>query len=377
MPAKKQNCRAGMIVSVHRRGFTLLEMLMVVGVIGVLLAILLPAVQAAREAVRRTQCKNNLKQLGLGLIQYHELRGRFPPSIQFEQAKPDLTQYPDNPLNYERNWAVLVLPFIDSQTVYDSFNLSEPTQHPVNEKGRSTELAVMLCPSDTGQEVKFGDDFRQWNWARGNYGANGCIGRAYRYYPADNMPKPPYTMPCGGADQPFWKDPLTRGVMGANVSLATRQITDGASKTILLLELRVGLAQVDRRGTWAMGLPGASSLWGHALAGYGPNPAAGDNIGRCEQIVGMVGMPRLEREYMICGALGDSSTAAAATRSQHAGGVQVCMADGSVHFISDTIDRGDLAVDADGKINPAGMGTWQRLNAYADSLPLDASVLED
>lgn len=349
---------------------------MVIGIIGVLLAILLPAVQAAREAVRRTQCKNNLKQLGLGLQGYHTVHGRFPPSLQFEQVKEGQRQYPDNPLYYQRNWGVMVLPYIDSQVVYDSFTFAEPMQHPVNEKGRSVDLPVMLCPSDSGHEVKFSDDFRQANWARGNYGANACIGRAYRYYPWDGMPNPPYTLPCGGGDMPFWKDPLGRGVMGANVSLAMKQITDGPSKTILLSELRIGLAAVDRRGTWALGLPGASSLWGHALAGYRPNTPSTDNIGGCERIVGTVGMPRLLREYMVCGALNDPSTALAATRSQHADGVNVCMADGSVHFVADTIDAGPLSLGADGKLDPDKMGVWQRLNASADGQVFDMSLLD-
>ena len=365
-----------------RIGFTLVELLVVIGIIGLLMALLLPSVQAVRESARRLQCRNNLKQIGLALQLYHNNHQRFPPSINFD---PD--EYPDNPYDYRPNWVVSILPHMEEQTVYDLFDRTKSMQHPANERARSTELAVMICPSDVGHEVKFGDEFRQHKWARGNYGANACLGRAYYYHgPPDDggVPKPPYTIPCGAANMPYWIDELTRGVMGANVSLSIPQITDGTTKTLLVAELRVGLAEVDRRGTWALGLPGASSLWGHGLTvESGPNGIIHDSIGRCDEIVGTVGQLMLQRESMVCDPLQDPSTNTAHSRSRHTGGVFACLADGSVRFVGDEIDCGDpyaaggLFRDAAGKPAPATIGVWQRLNAARDGLIIQPADLGD
>jgi len=355
----------------RRAGVTIIELLVVIGIVAVLIALLLPAVQAARESARRSNCRSNLKQIGLALQNYHDAKGRYPPSIQFIYD-PSHKDYPEDPNTLLPNWIVLVLPFLEQQTLYDTFDFTQSMQHPNNATARGTSVPILLCASDIGSDVTYSNAFRQQNWARGNYGANACLAATFLYYP-DDAAKTINTYPCAGPDQPFWQNPLTRGVMGADVSVSMKQITDGTSKTVLAAELRIGLCADDPRGTWALGLAGASSLWAHGVTISGPNSVGGDRIGDCGVIVGDVGLPLVLREGMMCGPLTDPSANMATARSRHAGGAFVCMADGSVHFINDEIEVGTLGLNSTGQLNTSGMGVWQRLNASADGIPFDGN----
>ena len=123
----------------RRAAFTLVELLVVIAIIGVLVALLLPAVQAAREAARRSQCSNNLKQLGLGAHNFHDTRGFLPPSRLGNQ--PDANQPHD-----WLTWAVIILPFIEQQNYFDKWDLTRSYQwHQVT----TTRNAVptYFCPS--------------------------------------------------------------------------------------------------------------------------------------------------------------------------------------------------------------------------------------
>lgn len=220
----------------QRLGLTLVETLIVITVIGLLVAILIPAVQMVRESARRSQCSTNLKQLSLALHNYHSAHRVFPPSIMFDEG-----DYPDGPEKYRKNWVVSILPFLEEQGLYDQFNFKHPLNAVANEVPRGTELVVMLCPSETNSGSKFGKHpghFQGTHWARGNYGANACLGNCYWF------PKPEATTDyayrvraCGGPDQAFWRSSsrwnagYSRGVMGANASLSVSDISDGTSNS--------------------------------------------------------------------------------------------------------------------------------------------------
>ncbi|MBN1854488.1 MAG: DUF1559 domain-containing protein [Pirellulales bacterium] len=338
------------------RGFTLVELLVVIAIIGILVALLLPAVQAARESARRSECQNRIKQLGLSLQNYHSAHATFPPSAYFDPSagSPEWSR-----IHYP-NWVILALPYIEEQALYDSFDFTVPISHDANRIPRGKMLTSMLCPSDQGYETPFSLPSEGENWARGNYGANGCLG-AYSTTWAGRS--------GAGPDAEMWQHELTGGVMGANVSRSISQIIDGTSQTILLAELRIGLDASDRRGTWALGGPGSSSLWMHGSDdAIGPNCCLGssDNIIGCTQIIRAVGMEELQRECFTCCQSCTSSTQAA-PRSRHPGGVFVCLCDGSVRFILDTIE----AASPWQITNPEDLATWQRLNSAIDGQIVD------
>jgi prepilin-type N-terminal cleavage/methylation domain-containing protein len=338
----------------NRQAFTLVELLVVIAIIGILIALLLPAVQSAREAARRTQCQNNVKQLALACHTYHDQHKFFPPSINYPK-----TEDPAVSTKFGPNWIILALPFMEQQALYGSFKMNQPISHADNLAPRGVRLPALACPTEASRHsTPFEMAGDGGGWARGNYGANGCLAFANKTF-----------RNCVGPGT-MWGNELYQGVMGANVSLRIGDIGDGSSNTIMLGELRVGVVSADRRGTWAMSAAGASSLWGHGSDdAIGPNNclAASDNIRGCSTIISQAGGDFvLQQECMTCcpGCNNDQAT----TRSMHPGGVFVAMADSSVRFISDYVEKGNQWEIT--SFND--YLTWQRLNASNDGLPIDS-----
>ncbi|QDV36098.1 DUF1559 family PulG-like putative transporter [Tautonia plasticadhaerens] len=119
-------------------GFTLIELLVVIAIIGVLIALLLPAVQAAREAARRAQCLNNLRQMGLALHGYHDTAGHFPPGGWLRR--------PGEPMRWLA-WSALLLPNLEQPDLFDAMNLAVAHDHAANGTAARTVLDVYLCPT--------------------------------------------------------------------------------------------------------------------------------------------------------------------------------------------------------------------------------------
>lgn len=119
-----------------RRGLTLIELLVVLCILGVLVALLLPSVHRGREPARRTQCRNNLKQILLAMHNYREVHGAFPPAYTVDANGKPL-----------HSWRTLLLPYLDQRPLYDTVDLSKPWDDPANAVARETLLTVYQCPA--------------------------------------------------------------------------------------------------------------------------------------------------------------------------------------------------------------------------------------
>jgi prepilin-type N-terminal cleavage/methylation domain-containing protein len=340
------------------RAFTLVELLVVIAIIGILVALLLPAVQSAREAARRMQCQNNLKQLGLALHNYHDTQQAFPPGA----TMPDATIETQNNDQLGANWVIKILPYMEQQNLYNQFDFTVGIPNAKNAVPRSTKLAAMLCPSDSGYNAKAfmgssnsGTNKLGDNWARGNYGANGALGFMTKSAHGSGD--------AAGESSVGWQNAQMRGVMGVNISVSIGEIKDGTSNTLLCAELRAGVAPFDPRGVWAMSGGCPSSLWAHGRIGddNGPNSPQlnADDTLVCDAIRSAVGGDvKLQQLGMPCSS-GSRPNYQQTARSQHEGGVYITLGDGSVRFITDYID-----------ITSSPLSVWEKLNASSDGMVL-------
>jgi prepilin-type N-terminal cleavage/methylation domain-containing protein len=219
------------------RGFTLIELLVVIAIISVLIALLLPAVQAAREGARRAGCQNNLKQIGLAMHNYHSINDVFPIGY-VAWPNPDT-----NVTSPGWGWASAVLPQMEQQVLYGATNFALAIEDPSNLTTRTTTLAVSVCPTDrstgrftmtdvNGQSIA---DAETISYA-GNFGRDVNIAR----------------FPDGG-----------NGLLMRNRAYGARDVTDGTSQTILAGERGSLLTRVPWAGAISGGIcritPGSPS----------------------------------------------------------------------------------------------------------------------
>jgi prepilin-type N-terminal cleavage/methylation domain-containing protein len=306
----------------RRRGFTLIELLAVIAIIAILIALLLPAVQQAREAARRTQCKSNLKQIGIALHNYHDAHNSFPPFFISRTGNASRIADADK----GANWLVFLLPYVDQAPLYDQWDMNVPANQ---NDGRSQNLPIFKCPTDP-QSDGAPCSYAGGGWARGNYGMN--------------------VSPCAhGVGQNVGQD---GGIGGANSVVRFRDIRDGTSNAVAVDELRGGLNEQDLRGSWAMpGLgAGTAAMFNDASPPNSWKPHS-DDMENCA-VSGSFGVPPM-------GCFDNNSTGQMTARSLHTGGVQALLADGSVRFISENIDYTWGVTDC----GPADdRGVWQRIH---------------
>jgi prepilin-type N-terminal cleavage/methylation domain-containing protein/prepilin-type processing-associated H-X9-DG protein len=205
-------------VSTSRRGFTLIELLVVIAIIAVLIALLLPAVQAAREAARRAQCVNNLKQIGLAVLNYEGVNGAIPPT---EQSGVPAGAGSINDFSMKQR----ALPFLEQAALFNAFNQALAYNTIQNETATSTQVKAFVCPSDGQVIMRAGASFQNLDFGDTNY-AN-TLGKC---------------VTCNGNlfDGPAYT--IGVNVFGPPVALA--MITDGTSNTAIFSEFRKG------RGPW-------------------------------------------------------------------------------------------------------------------------------
>jgi prepilin-type N-terminal cleavage/methylation domain-containing protein len=280
------------------RGFTLIELLVVIAIIAILIGLLLPAVQKVREAAAKSQCSNNLKQLGVACQNYHDTFSKLPPSIT--GSNNNSNSYTSNGYN----WAILILPFIEQGNLYNQLGA-------VGLAIGQTTVKTYRCPSDPYANTPYNGGY-----ARGNYAAN-C--------------GPAYGLNGGQGNVPGGATYQGDGVFMAQNSLTMAQITnqDGTSNTVMFGEVRAGPAASDIRGTWALGNVGASLLGGCPTGDcYGPN----DTSGGSDDVLGCQSMPQ---QMMGCWNGGNGQ---ATMRAGHMVGANAVFVDGSVHFLTNSID---------------------------------------
>jgi len=305
----------------HKRrrllGFTLIELLVVIAIIAILISLLLPAVQQAREAARRTQCKNNLKQLALAMHNYHDTHLKFPPLSVCRIGA------------FMNTWVPMTLAFIEQTAVHNAYDFSlRPWQQYIPaglppaagaQEIRQMTFKAMLCPSDQGPTL-YGfsnGSVTAGQYSKGNYVANNGMGPGHI-----------------GVDR--WT-PKANAVFGCNGGNGIRDISDGTSNTILLSEIIKVTATspegyTDGRGMmWFIPTGGGPSF----MVNRTPNSKIPDEL-RGPPWQSFVDVP--EAPAIGTDSNNEDDTAIVSARSRHPGGVQAALCDGSVQFFSENVD---------------------------------------
>jgi prepilin-type N-terminal cleavage/methylation domain-containing protein/prepilin-type processing-associated H-X9-DG protein len=346
----------------RRRGFTLIELLVVIAIIAILIGLLLPAVQKVRDAAANVQCKNNLKQLALGAVNYHDSYGSFPPGSVCRSGTGAFARE----VGYYETWAISLLPFIEQGNLYNLWGPNVPNVAPDGVAGanfvamRQSPVKVYNCPAD----LSAGAGFLPYRPDSGNdYSSNGSNGPSGSG-PFKNGPYPlfmPATYRCvsgasyGGSD--WWTNPTNpddggshfpgdRGVMHATDPLTPGQaerianITDGTSNTLMFGEYAT------------INTPGRRTFWAYAYTSYN------------QSLVTFNAPWTLQADFAACAAtkpplnFSGNNQCKRAWGSFHTGGLNFAFCDGSVHTISRSVDMlyvlPALATIAGGEVIPSG-----------------------
>lgn len=327
----------------NRSAFTLIELLVVIAIIGLLISLLLPAVNAAREASRRMHCVNNLKQIGLALHSYSEAFGVFPPAYLSNSKQSGTINgvaFPDGNGNTPAGfaWGALILPQLEQLPVYQQFKFNLACWAPENATAANSKIAVFLCPSATGGEDGFvvdkgigdawdpklsADPFpTEIRFAHSHYVTNAGIHQPWGRWTAFEDFERPEKITSGDTTSLE----IIEGIFYRNSHVRQRDITDGLSQTIFVGEH----SSIVSNKTWVgvvpfavtcPKLPFASACnSGGALVGAHSGPDVHD---RPQVIVHAVNHPSGHTDGM---------------HSEHPGGGNTLYGDGSVRFMNESMN---------------------------------------
>ena len=273
----------GLSVGRSSRGFTLIELLVVIGIIAVLVGLLLPAIQQAREAARTSSCKNNLKQISLALHNYQSAHGVFPIGVLGTQGQAGAR-------HLLTTWQTLMLPQIEEANVASLYKYSLRFDHPSHRAAIRTQINTYMCPSQPDDEL-----------VNNTYGT------------------------CHYAGNAGSQDGRNDGILYPLSSVTFRDITDGASNTISAGEIAHGI------GGWARGTFNSRGGGG----GGGRSQAFSRAVLRWHKASPRCAMPGMNPPVTNCS---NSVERRVQFSSPHVGGCQFSLTDGSARFISENID---------------------------------------
>lgn len=336
------------------RGFTLVELLVVIAIIGILVALLLPAIQAAREAARRSQCQNNLRQVSLAHLNFETSRRGFVHMAKFWTNKEYMDGYkvagpPGSGWYDDHGWYVALMPYIEEANLENLGNPDLPLSHADNEFVRKAAVPMLACPSDIGlQQNEW--EIRTWARTRTSYIIN-AGNTTYGQHNVGNCPADPFPncREFGGA--PFIPRKANRSA----------KITDGTSNTLMMSEVLVLPTTAGWGGPYS---DAQTALGGQVFTGFNtPNSRQPDALCRQDEWWGNVqagwieqqlpgippnGQPAIPVPPPVTGRGGpphegavDSNTHKQqhiAARSKHPGGVNASRCDGSGDFFTDDVE---------------------------------------
>ena len=320
-------------VSHRRHGLTLIEFIVVMAILVLLIGLIFPAVQQAREAARRTQCKNNLKQIGLALHNYHDTSNTFPPGFVLGQ----------NGVYHGWGWGVVSTPFLDASPYYNGLNFSGGLQHEYRKKSVHPIYPTYRCPSDPGSShvahvYVVTNDVINWQVAPGTVDAEDTFSRTNYFavagyllsdvggITADASGEPPLSEPHVNAgslgnhgssfslEHSYCDQQNFGGMFGQNSRIRIRDVKDGTANVFMVGERytpRRLAANAVGHGTW-VGVPDCTTPAGLAMT-------LGDTSVR----------PNSGANYQ---------AETTGFGSQHGGGTHFLIADGSVKFVANNID---------------------------------------
>lgn len=354
-----------------RNGFTLVELLVVIAIIGILVGMLLPAVQQVREAARRVTCANNMRQLGLAMHNYESALGHFPPG--FSSTPSNNGSAPAgvhiDPTTWNAapgwGWAAHLLPYIEGSTVADQIDFAKPIWDSAHLDIIQTQLPVFLCPSSSGDDRPFSTVDDSGNPYSPQGSGPVVLGRSH--YVASHGQESAWGSEAGSdlagevftdiysfstktisingdvsrvADGPFYRNSKTR----------MSEVRDGTTNSIFLGEHSSRLS--DK--TWVGVVPGATVHPKFSSPENGPDGAATlvlYHMGPSGGELDITGFPIIHPVNFPTFHVGQMY-------AEHTGGGNVCMGDGSVHFISETVDLttwAELSSIGEGEV----VGEWK------------------
>lgn len=318
-------------VAIVGRGFTLLELLVVVAIVGVLAALFLPAIQTARESARRVKCAANLRQIGLAIHSYHDSQGSFPPgniTLSMGLCMPAGGGTFGYPSESGINWTISLLPYVDHRELFESYHASDFNESALNARVRATPVSVYTCPSDLRPDLPLVPAS----------GPGGRFALALLYYPGS------YRAVTGRSDglqfldsaeftdyPASWRGAIhTVGIREWSTE-SLRMVSDGTTQTLL-----VGESTTKTR-------PSYRTFWAYAYAHYSLSSAT-------PQARTLLG------DYDLCSSTAGTGFSQPCKRgwgSFHRTGMHFLFCDGSVRYLDRTIDVelfADLATIAGGSL---------------------------